>query len=61
MTSTKSLWLNEYEGLLPIPAADRKPQEGLETPVLPEYEAVSPHFELTPANLEKTTPIAFFE
>ncbi len=61
MKSTKSIWLNEYEGLLPTPAAQRKPKDGLEAPVLTEYEAVSPHFELTPANLEKTTPLAFFE
>lgn len=61
MKSRESIWLSEYEGLLPIADGDRLPRHDAEAPVLPEYQAVSPHFELTSVDLEKTTPIAFFE
>lgn len=63
MQTTQSIWLDEYEGLLPIPPSqtDRSRSNEMDTIELPEVETVSPHFELTPVNLDKTTPLAFFE
>lgn len=63
MRTTQSIWLDEYEGLLPIPPSqvDRRRSTEMDAHALPEVETVSPHFELTPANLDKTTPLAFFE
>lgn len=63
MRTTQSIWLDEYEGLLPIPPSqsERSRSAELDAPALPEHETVSPHFELTPVNLDKTTPLAFFE
>ena len=63
MKPSESIWLNEYEGLLPAPVAASEPSRDSDTGPrsLPEHEAVSPHFELTPANLERTSPLAFLE
>lgn len=63
MRTTQSIWLDEYEGLLPIPPskAERSRSTEMDANALPEVETVSPHFELTPVNLDKTTPLAFFE
>lgn len=61
MNSHSNIWLNEYEGLVPIPASDREPEAGPQSPTHSQYEAVSPHFELTPVHLEKTNRVAFFE
>lgn len=61
MKSNPSIWLNEYEGLLPVRIVDREPSDDGHEPVHPVYDAVKPHFELTPVNLERATSIAFFE
>lgn len=63
MKSNKSIWLNEYEGLLPVSARDCGHDQSREADarVIPEHEPVSPHFELTPIHLTRTTPTAFFE
>ena len=63
MRTTQSIWLDEYEGLLPIPPSrtERNRSRDAGTQTIPEYETVSPHFELTPVNLDNTTPLAFFE
>jgi len=63
MRTTQSIWLDEYEGLLPIPPSqvERSRSGEMDAHVPREYDTVSPHFELTPVNLDKTTPLAFFE
>ncbi len=63
MKSNKSIWLSEYEGLLPIEARDCQPSSSREpdSRAVPDHEALSPHSELMPTHLTRTTPTAFFE
>ena len=62
MKSTQNIWLNEYEGLLPITVTDSEQNRSVLTSrTLPDYVTLSPHCTLTPISLEKATPPAFFE
>lgn len=61
MKPNASIWLTEYEGLLPAPVERREPRRRPAVLARLPHEAVGPHFELTPISLEKATPIALFE
>ena len=61
MNAHSNIWLNEYEGLVPVQASGREPEAGPQPRTHSRYEAVSPHSELTPVHLDKTNRIAFFE
>lgn len=63
MKTRQSIWLTEYEGLLPIPDRDRRnaPVDRSESRFAADPESAEPHLELVPFDPLNSTPVAFLE